>query len=84
MNGARQKANSLFSRSEEVTQLQQITSWAGQTTDGSLSDLELQPPGSEDAKYTVGITQFVTSKKKRAHVKCTVRDQMDGPSVDWV
>lgn len=41
--GAVERSNSLFSRPDEVTQLQQIVEWSRTTNDGSLTDLEFKP-----------------------------------------
>ena len=43
MKGAGERSAALFSEPGEIQQLDQITSWAGRTTDGSRSDLRFQP-----------------------------------------
>lgn len=43
MRGALSRAGSVFSRQEELSQLEQISRWSGQTTDGSLADLTFRP-----------------------------------------
>ncbi|MEX2288607.1 MAG: helicase C-terminal domain-containing protein, partial [Planctomycetaceae bacterium] len=43
MRGALERAGTMFSQEEELTQLQEIVKWSRKTTDGSRSDLEFQP-----------------------------------------
>lgn len=43
MRGAVERARTTFSRPEELEQLDQITDWARNTTDGSLADLSFKP-----------------------------------------
>lgn len=43
LEGAVARSASLFSRPEELQQLQQLRAWAHETTDGSLSDLDFKP-----------------------------------------
>lgn len=43
LKGAVDRSNSLYSRPDELTQLQQIVQWSRTTTDGSLADLEFKP-----------------------------------------
>jgi ATP-dependent DNA helicase DinG len=45
MKLALQRAASLFAVEEEYQQLERIESWSGETTDGSLSDLDFRPMG---------------------------------------
>jgi len=45
MKLALQRATSLFAVEEEYQQLERIESWSGETTDGSLSDLDFRPMG---------------------------------------
>ncbi|HUG94423.1 MAG TPA: helicase C-terminal domain-containing protein [Planctomycetaceae bacterium] len=45
LKGAMERAGSLFARSDEIDQLQQIRTWSKATTDGSRADLEFQPLG---------------------------------------
>lgn len=49
MRNALNRAGSLFRQDEELKQLQEITRWAQETTDGSLADLSFRPmPGVWD------------------------------------
>ncbi|GAB4134760.1 MAG: helicase C-terminal domain-containing protein [Planctomycetaceae bacterium] len=43
VKGALEKASSLFSRDEELVQLQKIVDWSNKTHDGSLADLDFRP-----------------------------------------
>lgn len=43
MKGAIERSGAIFSRPEEMSQLQQIVQWSRTTTDGSLSDLAFRP-----------------------------------------
>lgn len=43
MKGAVDRAGSIFSRQEELDQLDEIAQWSRKTTDGSRSDLEFRP-----------------------------------------
>ena len=43
LNGAVERAGSMFSQPEQLSQLQQITHWSLETTDGSTSELEFRP-----------------------------------------
>ncbi|MEX0715430.1 MAG: helicase C-terminal domain-containing protein [Planctomycetaceae bacterium] len=43
LNGAVNRAGSLFGRPEEYEQLEQVADWSRRTTDGSRSDLDFQP-----------------------------------------
>ena len=43
MKGAVDRSHALYSRSEELAQLQSIVEWSRETTDGSLADLEFKP-----------------------------------------
>ncbi|HVX13119.1 MAG TPA: helicase C-terminal domain-containing protein [Pirellulales bacterium] len=43
MRGAVQRAVSLFASPEEFDELRRINTWSGETTDGSLSDLDHRP-----------------------------------------
>ncbi|MHC4398113.1 MAG: ATP-dependent DNA helicase [Planctomycetota bacterium] len=43
LNGAANRARSLFSQDEEYEQLRQLQTWARTTSDGSLSDLDYRP-----------------------------------------
>lgn len=44
--GARAKASQLFARYEEVQQVERLGAWAGESEDGSRSELEFRPLGS--------------------------------------
>jgi ATP-dependent DNA helicase DinG len=46
MNGAVERAASLFHREEEFNQLREVVDWSRRTNDGSLADLDHQPLGS--------------------------------------
>ena len=43
MKGAVDRSHSLYSRPDEMTQLQQVVEWSRSTTDGSLADLDFKP-----------------------------------------
>jgi ATP-dependent DNA helicase DinG len=43
MKGTLERSGAVFSESEELNQLQNVLSWSGKTTDGSLSDLDFKP-----------------------------------------
>jgi ATP-dependent DNA helicase DinG len=43
MKGAVDRSNALYSRPDEMAQLQQVVDWSRTTTDGSLADLEFKP-----------------------------------------
>ncbi len=43
LNGALERAKSLFADADELDELQRIADWARSTTDGSLSDLPFRP-----------------------------------------
>lgn len=43
LKGAVDRSHALYSRPDELNQLQQVTEWSRSTTDGSLSDLEFKP-----------------------------------------
>ena len=45
LQGAVERAPTLFSKPEQLTELHKILSWSKQTKDGSLSDLEFRPDG---------------------------------------
>lgn len=46
LKGALEKGTTLFGEDDDLKQLRQIAAWAGQTSDGSLSDLSFQPAPS--------------------------------------
>ncbi|MCA9025573.1 MAG: helicase [Planctomycetaceae bacterium] len=46
LKGAAERSSTLFSERDEVQQLSRIRQWAGDTTDGSLTDLGFRPLGS--------------------------------------
>lgn len=46
MKGAVERSGSLYSRPEEIDQLQQLVEWSRHTGDGSLSDMSFKPLGS--------------------------------------
>ena len=43
MKGAVDRSNSLYSRPDELNQLQRVVEWSRSTTDGSLADLDFKP-----------------------------------------
>ena len=43
MKGAVDRSNSLYSRPDELDQLQRVVEWSRTTTDGSLADLDFKP-----------------------------------------
>lgn len=43
LRGALSRAGTVFSRQEELAQLEQISRWSGKSTDGSLADLTFRP-----------------------------------------
>lgn len=46
LESARKRAASLFADDRELREIQQLVQWAGETFDGSLSDLTFRPVGS--------------------------------------
>ncbi|MEI8022275.1 MAG: DEAD/DEAH box helicase, partial [Schlesneria sp.] len=43
MKGAVDRSNSLYSRPDEIAQLEKVVEWSRNTTDGSLADLDFKP-----------------------------------------
>ncbi len=46
MKGAVDRSNSLYSRPDEIAQLEKVVEWSRNTTDGSLADLDFKPMSS--------------------------------------